>query len=71
MGLVSLSIFTSSSKPPVYIPTLKENHSASYVGIPTALEYIRLLLDQRSEVHFQWTPYKDLAIQAIISDEFL
>ncbi|MBA0849816.1 hypothetical protein Goshw_021003 [Gossypium schwendimanii] len=25
------------------------NHSASYVGIPTALEDIRLLLDQRSE----------------------
>ncbi|MBA0771776.1 hypothetical protein Gotri_007251, partial [Gossypium trilobum] len=25
------------------------NHLASYVGIPTALENIRLLLDQRSE----------------------
>ncbi|MFQ6623496.1 hypothetical protein Gotur_003288 [Gossypium turneri] len=25
----------------------------SYVGIPTALEDIRLLLDQRSEAHFQ------------------
>ncbi|MBA0789202.1 hypothetical protein Gotri_027491, partial [Gossypium trilobum] len=27
------------------------NHSASYVGIPTALEDIRLLLNQRSETH--------------------
>ncbi|MFQ6631440.1 hypothetical protein Gotur_008869 [Gossypium turneri] len=42
----------------------------SYVGISSALEDIRLLLDQRSEVPFQWTPYKDLTIQAIISDEF-
>ncbi|MBA0748118.1 hypothetical protein Gogos_004970, partial [Gossypium gossypioides] len=43
------------------------NHSASYVGIPTALEDIRLLLDQRSEAH---TPYEDPAIRAVISDEF-
>ncbi|MFQ6628981.1 hypothetical protein Gotur_006502 [Gossypium turneri] len=42
----------------------------SYVGIPTALEDIRLLLDQRSKAHFQWTPYDDPAIRAIISDEF-
>ncbi|MFQ6649535.1 hypothetical protein Gotur_022676 [Gossypium turneri] len=28
------------------------NHLVSYVGIPTALEDIRLLLDQRSEVQF-------------------
>ncbi|MFQ6650021.1 hypothetical protein Gotur_022348 [Gossypium turneri] len=28
---------------------IRWNHSASYVGIPTALEDIRLLLDQRSE----------------------
>ncbi|MBA0875777.1 hypothetical protein Goshw_006946 [Gossypium schwendimanii] len=34
------------------------NHSASYIGIPTALEDIRLLLDQRLEAH------------AVISDEF-
>ncbi|KAH1031980.1 hypothetical protein J1N35_044154 [Gossypium stocksii] len=46
------------------------NHSASYVGIPTTLEYIRLLLDQRSEAQFQWTPYEDPTIQAIIQDEF-
>ncbi|KAK5774672.1 hypothetical protein PVK06_042528 [Gossypium arboreum] len=46
------------------------NHLASYVGIPTALEDIQLLLDQRSEVQFQWTPYEDLAIQAIIPEEF-
>ncbi|MFQ6632582.1 hypothetical protein Gotur_009827, partial [Gossypium turneri] len=35
----------------------------SYVGIPTALEDIRLLLDQRSEA-------QDPKIQAVISDEF-
>ncbi|MFQ6622707.1 hypothetical protein Gotur_002755 [Gossypium turneri] len=48
MGSISLSIFTSSSKPPIYIPTHNE---VSYVGIPTTLEDIRLLLDQRSETH--------------------
>ncbi|MFQ6670238.1 hypothetical protein Gotur_035242, partial [Gossypium turneri] len=46
------------------------NHSASYVGIPTALEDIQLLLDQRSEAHFQWTPYEDLAIRAVILNKF-
>ncbi|MFQ6647738.1 hypothetical protein Gotur_021561 [Gossypium turneri] len=46
MGLVSFSIFTSSSEPPIFIPTHNET---SYVGIPTALEDIRLLLDQWSE----------------------
>ncbi|MBA0868449.1 hypothetical protein Goshw_013758, partial [Gossypium schwendimanii] len=50
MGSISLSIFTSSSEPPVYIPTLNENFSASYVGIPTSLEDIRFLLDQWSKV---------------------
>ncbi|MBA0854893.1 hypothetical protein Goshw_006406 [Gossypium schwendimanii] len=29
---------------------IRWNHSASYVGIPTTLEDIRLLLDQQSEV---------------------
>ncbi|MBA0728976.1 hypothetical protein Golax_022745, partial [Gossypium laxum] len=43
------------------------NHSASYVGILTVLEDIRLLLDQRSEAQ---TPYEDPEIQAVISDEF-
>ncbi|MBA0875778.1 hypothetical protein Goshw_006946, partial [Gossypium schwendimanii] len=43
------------------------NHSASYIGIPTALEDIRLLLDQRLEAH---TPYEDPVIRAVISDEF-
>ncbi|MFQ6642975.1 hypothetical protein Gotur_018048 [Gossypium turneri] len=41
-----------------------------YVGIPTALEDIRLLLDQWSEAQFQWTPYDDLEIRAVIPDEF-
>ncbi|MFQ6626644.1 hypothetical protein Gotur_005341 [Gossypium turneri] len=40
----------------------------SYVGIPTALEEIRLLLDQRSEAHFQWTPYEGSTIRAVIPD---
>ncbi|KAG8501066.1 hypothetical protein CXB51_003127 [Gossypium anomalum] len=47
------------------------NHSASYVGIPTSLENIRLLLDQRSELEFQWTPYEDPAIRTVIPYEFL
>ncbi|KAK5775166.1 hypothetical protein PVK06_043035 [Gossypium arboreum] len=46
------------------------NHSASYVGIPTSLEDIRLLLDQRSKAQFQWTPYEDLTTRAVIPDEF-
>ncbi|MBA0628400.1 hypothetical protein Godav_023130, partial [Gossypium davidsonii] len=46
------------------------NHLASYVGIPTALEDIRLLLDQRSKAQFQWTPYEDLTIRVVIPDEF-
>ncbi|KAG8481738.1 hypothetical protein CXB51_026633 [Gossypium anomalum] len=46
------------------------NHSASYVGIPTSLEGIWLLLDQRLEAQFQWTPYEDPAIRAVILDEF-
>ncbi|KAG8472164.1 hypothetical protein CXB51_036874 [Gossypium anomalum] len=45
------------------------NHSASYIGIPTSLKDIRLLLDQRSEAQFQWTPYKNPAIRAVIPDE--
>ncbi|MBA0864823.1 hypothetical protein Goshw_006468, partial [Gossypium schwendimanii] len=43
------------------------NHSASYVGISTALEDIWLLLDQRSKAQ---TPYEDLIIQVVILDEF-
>ncbi|KAG8503545.1 hypothetical protein CXB51_001488 [Gossypium anomalum] len=46
------------------------NHSASYVRILTSLEDIRLLLDQRSEAEFQWIPYEDLTIRAVILDEF-
>ncbi|KAK5776160.1 hypothetical protein PVK06_044119 [Gossypium arboreum] len=46
------------------------NHLASYVGIPTSLEDIQLLLDQRSEAQFQWTPCEDLTFLAIIPDEF-
>ncbi|MFQ6631848.1 hypothetical protein Gotur_008730, partial [Gossypium turneri] len=45
------------------------NHSASYVGIPTAFKDIRLLLDQRSKAQFQWTPHEDSEIRAVIPDE--
>ncbi|KAK5811346.1 hypothetical protein PVK06_026675 [Gossypium arboreum] len=46
------------------------NYATSYAGIPTALEDIRLLLDQRLKMHFQWTPYEDLAVRAVIPNEF-
>ncbi|MBA0878258.1 hypothetical protein Goshw_002715, partial [Gossypium schwendimanii] len=49
MGTVSLSIFTSSSGPPIYIPTHNENYPTSYARLPTSLEDIRLLLDQQPE----------------------
>ncbi|KAG8473023.1 hypothetical protein CXB51_034913 [Gossypium anomalum] len=44
------------------------NRSVSYVGIPNSLEDIRLLLDQRSDTQ---TPYDDLAIRAVILDEYV
>ncbi|KAG8493073.1 hypothetical protein CXB51_010382 [Gossypium anomalum] len=47
------------------------NHLLIYGGIPIALEDIRHLLDQQLEAHFQWTPYEDPAIRAMIPDEFL
>ncbi|KAH1106782.1 hypothetical protein J1N35_010550 [Gossypium stocksii] len=71
MGSVLLSIFTSLSEPPYTFPLITRwNHPASYVGIPTALEDIWLLLDQRSETQFQWTPYEDPVIRAAILEEF-
>ncbi|MFQ6633846.1 hypothetical protein Gotur_012392 [Gossypium turneri] len=42
----------------------------SYVGIPTALEDIRLLLDQLPEAQFQWILCEDLVIRAVIPEEF-
>ncbi|MFQ6650217.1 hypothetical protein Gotur_022844 [Gossypium turneri] len=45
------------------------NHSASYARLPTSLEDILLLLDQRSEAQFQWTPYEGPAIRAVIPDD--
>ncbi|KAH1130453.1 hypothetical protein J1N35_001831 [Gossypium stocksii] len=48
----------------------RRKNQASYVGILTALEDIRLLLDQRSEAQFQWIPYEDLKLRAVIPDEF-
>ncbi|KAH1064484.1 hypothetical protein J1N35_029471 [Gossypium stocksii] len=49
---------------------MRWNHLASYIGIPTSPEDIRLLLDQRSEVQFEWILYEDSAIRAVIPDEF-
>ncbi|KAG8479199.1 hypothetical protein CXB51_029934 [Gossypium anomalum] len=57
MGTISLSIFTSSSRPPIYISTHNENHSVSYVGILASLEDIRHLLEQRSEVEVPLVNY--------------
>ncbi|MBA0875779.1 hypothetical protein Goshw_006946 [Gossypium schwendimanii] len=65
-----LSLLQSWFSFAVHIYLIRWNHSASYIGIPTALEDIRLLLDQRLEAHFQWTPYEDPVIRAVISDEF-
>ncbi|KAK5825619.1 hypothetical protein PVK06_020475 [Gossypium arboreum] len=42
------------------------NHPTSYIEIPTALEDIRLLLDQRSEAQ---TPYEDPIIWPVILEE--
>ncbi|KAH1047885.1 hypothetical protein J1N35_038669 [Gossypium stocksii] len=42
---------------------------ARYVGLLTSLEDIWLLLDQWSEAQFQWTPYEDQTIWAVIPDE--
>ncbi|KAG8481464.1 hypothetical protein CXB51_026217 [Gossypium anomalum] len=47
------------------------NHLASYARLHTCLEDIRLLLEQRSEAQFQWTPYEDSTIRAVIPDEYL
>ncbi|MFQ6665705.1 hypothetical protein Gotur_032332, partial [Gossypium turneri] len=47
------------------------NQPASYARLPTSLENIRLLLDQQSEAQFQWTPYEDPVIRAVIPDEYL
>ncbi|MFQ6660282.1 hypothetical protein Gotur_028869 [Gossypium turneri] len=46
------------------------NYPASYAGLLSSLEDIRLLLDQQSKAQFQWTPYEDLAIRAVILDEY-
>ncbi|MBA0738267.1 hypothetical protein Gogos_011650 [Gossypium gossypioides] len=48
----------------------RKNHAPSHVGLPTELEDIWLLLDQRSKVDFEWTLYKDSTIHAVIPEEF-
>ncbi|MBA0848421.1 hypothetical protein Goshw_001932 [Gossypium schwendimanii] len=71
MGSVLLSIFTSSSEPPIYIPTHnKVEPFGELCWNTSALKDTRLLLYQRLEAHFQWTPYDDPVIRAVILDEF-
>ncbi|MFQ6623816.1 hypothetical protein Gotur_004003 [Gossypium turneri] len=50
---------------------IRWNHPASHSRVPSSLEDIRLLLDQRSEAQFEWTPYEDPVIWAVIPEEFL
>ncbi|MBA0768360.1 hypothetical protein Gotri_017163 [Gossypium trilobum] len=45
--------------------------SWGHVRLPTELQDIRLLLDQRSEAEFKWTPYEDPIIREVIPEEFL
>ncbi|KAG8478585.1 hypothetical protein CXB51_028436 [Gossypium anomalum] len=47
------------------------NRSASYVEIPNSLEDLLLLLDQRSDTQFEWTPYDDPVIRTVIPDEYV
>ncbi|KAK5844614.1 hypothetical protein PVK06_000754 [Gossypium arboreum] len=47
------------------------NHEPSYVGLLEELQNIRLLLDQRLKVDFEWTSYFYLRIQKCILSEFL
>ncbi|KAG8489160.1 hypothetical protein CXB51_017141 [Gossypium anomalum] len=56
--------------PYTFLLITRWNRSASYVGLPVSLEDIRFLLDQRSKAQFQWTPYEDPAIRAVILDEY-
>ncbi|XP_040947816.1 uncharacterized protein [Gossypium hirsutum] len=57
--------------PYTFLLITRWNHLASYAGLPSSLEDVRLLLDQRSEAEFEWTPYEDPAIRAVIPEEFL
>ncbi|MBA0849550.1 hypothetical protein Goshw_017386 [Gossypium schwendimanii] len=66
MSMVPPIISTSSSKLPLSIPTRNKS-----CGVPTELEDIRLLLDQRSEVDFEWMQYFESKIQECIpTDSF-
>ncbi|MBA0677168.1 hypothetical protein Goari_018588, partial [Gossypium aridum] len=71
MGSVPFSIFTYSSELSIYISTRnKWNHTPTHMGLPTKLQDIQLLLDQRLEVNFEWKPNENLAIRAIIPEKF-
>ncbi|KAH1039377.1 hypothetical protein J1N35_041120 [Gossypium stocksii] len=73
-GCLSLLQSWARYRLPFLRPRVNHPHTfpliTSYVGIPTSLEDVRLLLDQRSEAQFEWTPYEDPTIRAVIPDEF-
>ncbi|KAH1039413.1 hypothetical protein J1N35_041156 [Gossypium stocksii] len=71
MGTVSLSIFTSSSGPPIYISTNNEVEPFGELCRNTYLSRryttsIRPTIGQ----FFEWTPYDDPTIRAVIPDEY-
>ncbi|KAH1106586.1 hypothetical protein J1N35_010354 [Gossypium stocksii] len=74
-GCLSLLQSWARYRLPFLRPRVNHPHTfpliTSYVGIPTSLEDIRLLLDHRSEAQFEWTLYEDPVIRAVIPDEFL
>ncbi|MFQ6625608.1 hypothetical protein Gotur_005300, partial [Gossypium turneri] len=57
IGVVLATIFTSSSRLPLYILTRNKNHELSYVRLPDKRRYIRLLLDQRLEANVKLVVY--------------
>ncbi|KAG8489008.1 hypothetical protein CXB51_016979 [Gossypium anomalum] len=67
MGTVSLSIFTSSSGPPIYSPTHNEVEPLDKLCWIT---YLSLRYTASIKPTFQWTPYEDLAIRVVIRDEY-
>ncbi|KAH1046601.1 hypothetical protein J1N35_037385 [Gossypium stocksii] len=64
---ISASIFTSSSEPPTYISAHNEVEPFGELcwNIDLSRRYTTSIRPK-----FQWTPYEDSAIQAVIPDEF-
>ncbi|KAH1057157.1 hypothetical protein J1N35_035222 [Gossypium stocksii] len=66
MGLVANTVSTSQSGRPIHVSEGDKNHELSCVRLPDELEDIRLLLDQRLKIEFEWVPYVDLEIISYI-----